>query len=130
MAYALLSDKEEQIAQAIVSAAYCVHKELGPGLLESVYEVCFVHELVKAGWNLNRQLLVPIHYDGLTFKEALRLDVLIEDKVICEVKAVDIMHPVFDAQLLSYLKLMNKRLGFLINFNVPLIKQGIKRLIL
>ncbi len=128
--YAPLSDREEQIARAIVSCAYTVHKALGPGLLESVYEVCYCHELGKHGYAIRRQVPVPIVYDGLTFNDALRLDVLVDDRVICELKAVEEMHPVFTAQLLSQLKLTGKRLGFLINFNVPLIKQGIKRVIL
>lgn len=101
-----------------------------PGLLESVYEVCFCHELSKRGLSYRRQVVVPIVYDGITFDEGLRLDVLVEELVICELKAVGTMHPVFLAQLLTQLKLTGKRLGFLINFNVPLIKQGIKRVIL
>ncbi len=130
MSFAPLSDQEERVAKAIVDAAYAVHSALGPGLLESVYEVCFCHELAKRGLSYRRQVVVPIVYDGITFDEGLRLDVLVEDAVICELKAVDDMHPIFAAQLLTYLKLTGKRLGFLINFNVPLIKQGIKRMIL
>lgn len=130
MSFAPISDHEERVAKAIVDAAYAVHSALGPGLLESVYEVCFCHELAKRGLSYRRQVVVPIVYDGITFDEGLRLDVLVEDMVICELKAVDDMHPIFAAQLLTYLKLTGKRLGFLINFNVPLIKQGIKRMIL
>ena len=128
--FAPLSEKEERIAKAIVDSAYAVHKVLGPGLLESVYEVCFCHELGKRGLSYRRQVMVPIVYDGITFDEGLRLDVLVEDLVICELKAVEEVHPVFLAQLLSYLKLTGKRLGFLINFNVPVIKHGIKRVVL
>jgi GxxExxY protein len=128
--YAPVSDEEERIARDIVASAYAVHSALGPGLLENVYEVCFCHELTKQGLSFRRQVVVPIVYDGITFDEGLRLDVLVEDLVICELKAVEIMHPVFLAQLLTQLKLTGKRLGFLINFNVPLIKQGIKRVIL
>ena len=130
MNYAPISDKEERIAKAVVDAAYTVHSILGPGLLENVYEVCFCHELAKRGLAYRRQVAVPIVYDGITFDEGLRLDVLVEEMVICELKAVEVMHPVFMAQLLTQLKLTGKRLGFLINFNVPLIKQGIKRVIL
>jgi GxxExxY protein len=130
MKYAPISDEEERIAKDIVGSAYAVHSALGPGLLENVYEVCFCHELTKHGRSFRRQVVVPIVYDGLTFDEGLRLDVLVEDLVICELKAVETMHPVFLAQLLTQLKLTGKRLGFLINFNVPLIKQGIKRVIL
>ncbi|MGB9777353.1 MAG: GxxExxY protein [Anaerolineae bacterium] len=125
-----LSEREEQIARAIVDAAYAVHSALGPGLLESIYEVCFCHELGKRGLSYRRQVVVPITYDGLVFEEGLRLDVLVEEAVVCEIKAVEVMHPVFMAQLLTYLKLTGKRLGFLINFNVPIIKQGIKRVVL
>jgi len=128
--FAPLSEKEERIAKAIVDSAYAVHSVLGPGLLEHVYEVCFCHELSKRGLNYQRQVVVPIVYDGIKFDEGLRLDVLVEDLVICELKAVEEMHPVFLAQLLTYLKLTGKRLGFLINFNVPVIKHGIKRVVL
>lgn len=130
MIYNPLSEKEEQIAKVIVNAAYKVHKTLGPGLLESVYEVCFCHELSKSGVSYERQVSVPIIYDGIRFDETLRLDVLVEKLVICELKAVEMMNPIFEAQLLSYLKLTQKRLAFLINFNVPVIKDGIKRIIL
>jgi GxxExxY protein len=125
-----LSKKEESIAGKIVDAAYTVHKILGPGLLEKVYEVCFCHELSKRGLQNKRQVDIPIVYDGITFNEGLRLDVLVEGLIICELKAVDEMNPLWEAQILSYLKLTGKRLGFLINFNVPLIKEGIKRIIL
>lgn len=130
MPFAPTSAEEERVARAIVDAAYTVHKTLGPGLLEQVYEVCFCHELGKRGLSYCRQVVVPIVYDGITFDEGLRLDVLVEDSIICELKAVETMHPVFTAQILTYLKLTGKRLGFLINFNVPLIKHGIQRLIL
>ena len=125
-----MSEKEECIAGKIVDAAYIVHKTLGPGLLEKVYEVCFCHELSKRGLKNQRQVDIPIVYDGMTFDEGLRLDVLVEDLVICELKAVDQMNPVWEAQIISHLKLTGKRLGFLINFNVPLIKNGIKRIVL
>jgi GxxExxY protein len=130
MKYAPISDEEERIAKAIVAATYTVHSALGPGLLENVYEVCFCHELSKRGLSFRRQVVLPIVYDGITFNEGLRLDVLVEELVICELKAVETMHPVFLAQLLTQLKLTEKRLGFLINFNVPLIKRGIKRVVL
>ena len=130
MDYAPLSNREEKIGEAIVNAAYLVHKTLGPGLLEHVYEVCFCHELTKRGLSNRRQVSIPIIYNGITFEDALRLDVLVEDTVICELKAVEDMKAVFSAQLLTQLKLTGKRLGFLINFNVPVIKDGISRLIL
>lgn len=125
-----VSEKEEIIATKIVDAAYSVHKTLGPGVLERIYEVCFCHELSKKGLSYKRQVDIPIEYNGIKFDEGLRLDVIVEELVICELKAVDKTNPVWEAQLLSYLKLTGKRVGFLINFNVPLIKNGIKRIIL
>lgn len=130
MKFKPLSGEEESIAKNIVDAVFIVHKNLGPGLLEKVYEICFCHELSKKGLNYQRQVDIPIIYDGIIFDEGLRLDVFVEDLVICELKAVDEMNPVWEAQILSHLKLTDKRLGFLINFNVPLIKEGIKRFIL
>ena len=128
--FKLLSKREEIIAERIVDAAFKVHKELGPGLLEKVYEVCFCHELSKRNLKFQRQVDLPIKYDGMIFDEGLRLDVLVEELIICELKDVDQMNPVWKAQLISHLKLTGKRLGFLINFNVPLMKNGINRIIL
>jgi GxxExxY protein len=128
--HAPLPPEYEKIAKIIVNAAYTVHKNLGPGLLEGVYEPCFCHELDKRGAENKQQVRVPLVYDGIKFAEALRLDVLVEDKIICELKVVEALAPVYTAQILTYLKLTEKRLGFLINFNVPIIKQGIKRIIL
>ena len=125
-----LSRNLELIASDIIDAAFNTHKQLGPGLLERVYKVCFCHELEKRGLKFERQVQVPIKFDNLTFDEGFRIDVLVENEIICELKAANEMNPVYDAQVLTYLKLTNKRLGFLINFNVPLIKQGIKRIIL
>ncbi len=124
-----LSAEEEAIGKAVVDAAYIVHKELGPGLLEKVYGICFCHVLTEKGFFEKRQVDVPVVFDGIVFNEGLRLDVIINDLVICELKALEIVNPVWEAQLLSHLKLTNKRLGYLINFNVPLIKNGIKRMI-
>ncbi|MDP2935185.1 MAG: GxxExxY protein [Dehalococcoidia bacterium] len=129
MEYKPLSEREEEIAKAIVEAAYIVHKNLGPGLLEKIYEVCFCHEISKSGFHPQRQVDIPITYDGIIFDEGLRLDVLVSDLVICELEAVDQVNPVWEAQLLSHLKLTGIRLGFLINFNVPGIKKGIKRFV-
>ena len=99
-------------------------------MLERVYEVCFCHELSKRKLNYQRQVDLPIKYDGMIFDEGLRLDVFVEELIICELKAVEKMNPVWKAQILSHLKLTGDRLGFLINFNVPLIKTGISRIIL
>jgi GxxExxY protein len=123
-----ISLREEEIAAKIVDAAYAVHKELGPGLLEHVYEICFCHELSKRELAYRRQVKLPISYDGIVFEEALRLDVLVEELIICELKAEKKDHT-FEAQILSHLHLAKKRLGFLINFHVPVIKQGIQRFI-
>ena len=122
--------KEELVAKKIVDAAFNVHKNLGPGLLEKIYEVCFCHELNKRGLKYKRQVDIPIKYDSIIFNEGLRLDVFVEDLIICELKAVDEMNPVWGAQILSHLKLTDKHIGFLINFNVPIIKKGIKRFII
>lgn len=122
-----LSDKEEAIGKAIVNAAFKVHKALGPGLLEKDYEACIEYELKKAGYNVKRQFTIPIVYDQLTFDEGLRLDILVEDLVIAELKAIETVNPVWEAQIISHLKLLDLNLGYLINFNVPLIKHGIRR---
>jgi len=125
-----ISEEEDRIGKEIVNAAFYVHKELGPGLLEKVYEVCFCHILETKGLHVKRQLDIPIVFEGIFFEEGLRLDVMVNDLVICELKALENVNPVWEAQLLSHLKLTNKRLGYLINFNVPLIKNGIKRMVL
>lgn len=127
--FAALPSELEETGKKIVHAAYLVHAALGPGLLEKVYEICLCHELAKTGLKVNRQIDIPIIYDGITFEEGLRLDILVEDSIICEIKAVDLVNPVWEAQILSHLKLANKRLGYLINFNVANIGQGIKRYI-
>jgi GxxExxY protein len=125
-----ISKELEYIGKQIVDAAYTVHKNLGPGLLEKVYEICFCYELEKRGLEYKRQIDIPIVYDNLTFNEGLRLDVLVEDKVICEIKAIETVNPVWEAQVLSHLRLLNKRLGYLINFNVVNIGSGIKRFVM
>jgi GxxExxY protein len=129
MAYEPIPEELERVAKGIVDAAYSVHRELGPGLLEGVYEVCFCHELAKRNLSYQRQVALPVIYAGIVLEQGLRLDVLVEDAVICETKAVEAMLPVYTAQLLTYLKLTGHRLGFLINFNVPRIREGIKRVV-
>ena len=120
----------EYLAGEVVDIAYKIHFSLGPGLLENVYEVCFCHELNKREISFATQKKVPIFYDGIEFKEGLRLDILIDNKIIVELKAQENYHSVWESQLLSYLKLSDMHIGFIINFNVPLIKQGIKRMVL
>jgi len=128
--FKLPTKEEEMVGKAIVNAAFKVHTELGPGLLEKVYEICFCHVLTSNGFEVKRQIAVPIVFEGLVFEEGLRLDVLVNELVICELKAIEVVNPVWDAQILSHLKLTGKKLGYLINFNVPLIKNGIKRFVL
>jgi GxxExxY protein len=120
----------DSLGKKIVDSAFQVHRTLGPGLLESVYEHCIAHEIAKRGIAVKRQVSLPVVYDGETIDAALKLDVLVEDAIILEIKAVERVLPVHRAQLLTYLKLADKRLGFLINFNVPLIRDGISRLAL
>lgn len=128
--YSSIPQELEVIGKEIVDAAYNVHKALGPGLLERVYETCFCHEPEKRGLSYKRQVDVPIVYDGITLQEGLRLDVLVEDEIICELKAVETMNPIWEAQIISHLKLTDNRLGYLINFNVVNIGNGIKRFVL
>ncbi len=125
-----LSESIEGVAKQVVDAAFTVHYKLGPGLLEKVYEVCFCHELNKRDLKFQRQVDVPIVYDNLYFKEGLRIDVLVEDCIICELKAIETVNPVWEAQILSHLKLTDIRLGFLINFNTTKIKDGIRRFVM
>ncbi len=128
--YKKLSERKEYLASHIVDIAIRIHKELGPGLLESVYAKCFYYELTKRDIQFIIQQEVPIIYQTLHIDDGLRLDLLVEDLIIFEFKAQENYHPVWETQVLSYLKLANKRLGFLINFHVPLMKDEIKRIIL
>jgi GxxExxY protein len=120
---------ENDIAREIVSAAYEVHKRLGPGLLESVYEVVLSHELQKRGLDVSRQVPVSFTYDGMTFDEGFRADLMVNDSVIVELKSVEQVLPVHKKQLLTYLRLADKRLGLLINFGAPLIRDGLIRIV-
>lgn len=122
-----LSFEEERIGKLIVDASLKIHKSIGPGLLEKIYEVCLAHELRKAGLDVKRQVPIPIQYEGIQFDEGVRLDLLVEEKVVIEIKSVELVNPVWEAQIISHLKLTGLSLGFLINFNVPLIKKGIRR---
>lgn len=120
---------ENEIAEQVVDAAYQVHRRLGPGLLESVYEVVLAYELRKRGLKVARQLPVPIEYDSLKFEEGFRLDLLVEEKVIVELKSLEEVPKVHKKQVLTHLRLANKRLGLLINFGAELIKDGIWRIV-
>ena len=125
-----IAKETDKIASKIVDAAFAVHTTLGPGLLESVYEVCMLHELQKRGLKAERQVLLPVVYDGLRLDSGLRLDLVVENRVVVELKAVDTLLPVHKAQMLTYLKLSGHRLGLLVNFNSVLIKDGIHRIAL
>ena len=120
----------EHLAQQSVDVALKVHKTLGPGLLESVYETCLAHELRKRGLAVETQVPIPIVYDGIHLKGGLKLDVLVQKQLIIEIKAVEEMNRIFKAQVLTYLKLARLRLALLINFNVHLLRDGIERIIL
>ena len=120
---------ENEIAKIIVDAAFQIHKRLGPGLLESVYEVVLAHELKKRGMKVNRQVPVAIVYDDIKFDEGFRADLIVEEKVIVELKSVEKVSPVHKKQLLTYLKLADKKLGLLINFGAELIRDGISRVV-
>ena len=120
---------ENGIAKFVVDAAYCIHKHFGPGLHETVYEVCLVHELKKRGLKVERQVAVRIEYDSIVFDEAFRADVIVEDKVILEIKGVDAIHPIHKKQLLTYLRLTNKRLGLVVNFDAEYIRDGMARVV-
>jgi GxxExxY protein len=119
-----------EIGTTIVDSCYTVHSLLGPGLLESVYALCLAEEIKSRALHVQLQQPVPVVYKGIQLEGGFRLDLLVESQVIVELKAVDIMLPVFEAQLLTYLKLSGRRLGYLVNFNVPLIRDGIKRMVL
>jgi len=118
-----------EISGAIIGAAIAVHKALGPGLLENAYKVCLAHELRKRGLHVQTELELPVVYDGVKVDLGYRLDMLVQDAVIVEIKAVYELHPIHEAQLLSYLKLGNKKLGLLINFNVRKLTDGVKRMV-
>ena len=120
----------EDLTNKIIKAAIEVHKILGPGLLESAYEECFVYELIKMGLSVKQQLMIPIKYKNIELKTKYRLDLLVEDKVIVELKSVEKLTPVHEAQLITYLKLTGYRVGLLINFNEKLLTNGVMRRII
>ncbi len=118
-----------EITEKVIGCAIKVHRALGLGLLESTYEVCLAHELVKEGLKVKTQVALPVVYDGLRLDAGYRIDMLVEDAVIVELKSIESLHPIHEAQVISYLKLSGKKIGLLINFNVKLLKGGIKRLV-
>jgi len=121
--------RENQLSEAIIGGAIEVHRELGPGLLESAYEQCLCHELSLRGVAFRRQVDLPVEYKGVKLDCGYRMDIVVEGLVVVELKAVDALLPLHQAQLLTYLRLSKRSLGLLINFNVPLLKEGIKRIV-
>ncbi len=128
--YEPIDEITESVAAKAIEAAFRVHRELGPGLLESVYETCLCYELEQYGLKYERQKPIAINYKGQSFCEAFRADVIVEESIILEIKAVEKVHPLCEAQLLTYMRLTNCRLGFILNFNVDKLKDGILRRIL
>jgi len=122
-------ERSNLLTEKIIGGAIEVHKRLGPGLLESAYEECLCYELNQLRINFERQVPLPLNYKGVKLDCGYRMDLVVEDLVIIELKTVERFHPIHDAQLLSYLKLYDKHLGLLVNFHVPVLKDGIKRVV-
>ncbi|MFM9907997.1 MAG: GxxExxY protein [Chitinophagaceae bacterium] len=118
-----------ELGRQVLDSCIAVHKELGPGLLESVYVYALIKEFELRGIKATSRVAVPLYYKGYNTGKNYEMDLLVEDEIIIEAKAVDIMHPVYEAQLISYLKLSNKKLGYLVNFNVTLLKDGFRRFV-
>jgi len=125
----MIREELNRIGGVILDAGITVHRELGPGLLESAYELSLKRELELRGLNVKIQVPVQLNYKGIDLGKAYVIDLLVENEIIIEAKAVDIMHPVYEAQIITYLKLYKKPLGYLINFNVPLLKDGFRRIV-
>ncbi len=123
----MTQEQYERIAKTLLDCAFQVHKELGPGLLESVYEICLIEELQNKGLKVKNQVKLPVFYKGKELDKEFYIDILVEDIIVVELKSVEILLPVHEVQLVTYMKLANLSLGFLINFNVPLLKEGIRR---
>ena len=124
------AQEDDPLTRKIIGAAIAVHQELGPGLLESVYETCLAYELTERGLRIEQQKALPVVYRRVQLECAQRLDLVVEDEVIVELKAVDRLHPIFEAQLLTYMRLAKLRKGLLINFNVKYLVQGLRRYML
>ncbi|HUO12091.1 MAG TPA: GxxExxY protein [Caulobacteraceae bacterium] len=122
-----LSQRTERLGSQIVDAGLAVHKALGPGLMESVYEHCLAYELQQRSLTVRRQVPLPVTYKGVSLDAGYRLDLVVDDTVIVEIKSVEAVSRLFEAQVLTYLRLSSMRLAFLMNFNVPLFKQGLRR---
>jgi len=124
-----MAHRLNDITKEIIGAAMAVHRELGPGMLESAYEACLAYEMIQRGFKIERQKELPLKYRDITLECGYRLDLLVEDSVIVEVKALEALHLVHEAQLLSYLRLSGCKVGLLINFNVKMLKTGIRRVV-
>jgi GxxExxY protein len=122
-------DRLDQISRRVIGAAIEVHRHLGPGLLESAYESCLIFELRKLGLRIEGQKPLPVVYKEVKLDCGYRLDLVVEDEIIVEIKAVEKLLPIHEAQLLSYLRLAHKKVGLLINFHVPVLKSGLKRIV-
>ncbi len=122
-------ERYNEIGGIVLDASITVHRELGPGLLESAYEIALARELELRGLKIKRQVVVEFIYKEIDLGKIYVMDMLVEDEIILEIKSVDTYQPIFDAQLITYLKLANKKLGYVINFNVPLLKDGFKRIV-
>ena len=122
-------DELNKLSKIILDACIEVHREMGPGLLESVYEQCLMKELELRKIKAQNQVTIPLFYKGFELSKEFKIDVLVENEIVVEIKSVEVMLPVFEAQIISYLKLTNKKLGFLVNFNVPLLKNGFRRFV-
>jgi GxxExxY protein len=122
-------DYLNELSNVILKSAITVHKEIGPGLLESVYQECMILELRNRNLEVNQMVGVPLHYKSVPIQKQYFIDILVENEIILELKSIDAILSIHEAQILSYLRLTNKRLGFLINFNVPLLKQGFRRFV-
>lgn len=123
------SDSLSDVTEKIIGSAIQVHRELGPGLLESAYEACLMYELTEAGLQVERQRPLPVTYRGVDLECGYRLDLVVENKIILELKTVEKILPIHEAQILSYLKISGCRLGFLLNFHVDVLKNGIRRIV-
>jgi GxxExxY protein len=123
----MTQEEYERLATEIVDVCIAVHRIMGPGLLESVYEACMMKEFELRGIKAKNQVLVPLIYKGYELSREFKIDILVENEIVLELKSCEEMHPIYVAQTISYLRLADKKLGFLINYNVPLMKNGIKR---
>ncbi|HAM98196.1 MAG TPA: GxxExxY protein [Marinilabiliales bacterium] len=125
----MITEEYNRLSGIILHSSIEVHKEMGPGLLESVYEICLEEELIRRGIKCQRQVIIPLCYKGKELSKDFRIDILVENEIIIEVKAVEYILNVHEAQIISYLKISNKKLGFLINFNEALVKEGFHRFV-